>query len=309
MPIVTIKGLMEAGVHYGTKSSLWHPGMRPYIFAKRNGVHIIDLKATAKALIQAHYFFKKLAKANKSVLFVGTKRQSKDVTRESARSVGMPYVVERWLGGTMTNLETIRSSIRRLEEIEKEMAEPDYFRRPKKVQARHGRQRRRIVRNLEGVRNMTKLPDALFVIDARKEMTAIREARRLDIPVVALLDTDCDPGQVNLPIPGNDDGIRSIQLVMGVILDALRQGRQAQIQRKEEEKVTEHPTEEQAAAEAEAKAEAGVGGEAKVDPGSSGDAKADADSGAQAEGAGEAPSPTDPSGEENQPATNTNAAN
>lgn len=234
MAITTIKELIEAGVHYGTKSSLWHPKMEPYIFGKRNQIHIIDLRETAKALIQAYHFASRLARSNKTILFVGTKRQAKDVIRDAATSVGMPYVKERWLGGTLTNLETIRSSIRRLESIEAEMARPDYMRRSKKEQARDSRERRRILRNLEGVRNMTKLPDAMFVIDPAKEGTAIKEARRLKIPVIGLLDTDCDPDQVNLPIPGNDDGIRSIQAVVKIIVDGIKDGRGQQVERKEE---------------------------------------------------------------------------
>jgi len=228
MAIITVKELIDAGVHFGTKTSLWHPRMQPYIFGKRKQVHIIDLRETTKALIQAYYFVAKLAKANKSILFVGTKRQAKEVVRDSARSVGMPYIAERWLGGTLTNNETIRSSIRRLDEIEAEMARPDYHRESKKAQARHARERRRILRNLEGVRTMTKLPDAVFIIDPNKEQTALREALRLNIPVISLLDTDCDPDQVNLPIPGNDDGIRSIQAVVRVMVEGIKKGRSEQ---------------------------------------------------------------------------------
>lgn len=231
MAIVTIKQLIESGVHFGTKSSRWHPKMGPYIFGKRNGIHIIDLKQTAKALIQTYYFVSSLAKSNKTVLLVGTKRQAKDVVRDAARSIGMPYVSERWLGGTLTNNETIRSSVRRLDEIEAEMARPEYLRQSKKVQARYSRERRRILRNLEGVRNMTKLPDAIFLVDPKSEETAVREARRLDIPIIGLLDTDCDPEQVNLAIPGNDDGIRAIQMVVKVIIDGYNHGRAQQVTR------------------------------------------------------------------------------
>jgi small subunit ribosomal protein S2 len=229
MAIITIKELVEAGVHYGTKTSLWHPRMKPYIFAKRSGVYIIDLKETAKALINAHYFMQDLGKRNKSVLFVGTKRQAKDIIRTTAQSLGQPYVSERWLGGTMTNLETIRSSIRRLDGIEEEMANPDYSRQSKKAQARCARERRRILRNLEGVRNMARLPDALVVVDPMKELTSVREAHRLGIPVVGVVDTDCDPDTVNLPIPGNDDGIRAIGTIIKVLADGYRAGRSAQI--------------------------------------------------------------------------------
>ena len=231
MAIVTIKDLIEAGVHYGTKASMWHPRMKQYIFGKRKDVYIIDLKETAKALINAHHYVAKLARGNKQVLFVGTKRQAKEVVRDAARSVGMPFICERWLGGTLTNNETIRSSIRRLDTIEEEMARPDYSRASKKAQARYARERRRILRNLEGVRTMTKLPDALFVVDPGKETTAVREARRLNIPVIALIDTDTDPDQVNLPIPGNDDGIRSIQAVVRVLIEGIKAGRSQQTTR------------------------------------------------------------------------------
>lgn len=233
MPIVTVRQLIEAGTHFGTRSSRWHPRMKPFIFGKRNQIHIIDLKQTTRALVEAHYFVAKLAKSNKSILFVGTKRQAKEVVRDAALSIGMPYVTERWLGGTLTNIETIRASIRRLEDIEAEMGAANYYREAKKHQARQAREQRRILRNLEGVRNMTKRPDALVVIDSGRELTAVREARRLDIPVIALLDTDCDPDLVNLPIPGNDDGIRSIQTVMKVILDGWAKGKSEQVSRVE----------------------------------------------------------------------------
>jgi small subunit ribosomal protein S2 len=239
MPVVTIKDLVEAGVHFGTKTSRWNPKMKPYIYGSRNQIHIVDLRATVRQLIEAHYYVAKLAKSNKQILFVGTKRQAKDVIREAARSIGMPFVAERWLGGTLTNFDTIRTSVRRLDDIEKNMSTPEYIREPKKVQARDGRERRRILRNLEGVRTMNKLPDALFVIDPTTEATAVAEARRLDIPVIALLDSDCDPEQINLPIPGNDDGIRSIQAVVKVILEGWARGKYDQTQRTGSEKAEE----------------------------------------------------------------------
>jgi len=229
MAIVNVKELLEAGVHYGTAASMWHPRMKPFIYGKRNSIHIIDVRQTVRGLIEAYYYAVKLGKANKTLLFVGTKRQAKDVVREAARSAGMPYVTERWLGGTLTNFETIRASIRRLEDIEREMNQPEYIRQSKKIQSRHMREKRRVLRNLEGVRNMTKQPDALFVVDPNKEMSAVREAQRLNIPIIGLVDTDCDPDLVNLPIPGNDDGIRSIQAVVKVVLDGLAKGRAEQV--------------------------------------------------------------------------------
>ena len=225
MAITTLQSLIEAGVQYGTKASLWHPKMKPFIFGKQNGIHIIDLTETAKQLVHAHAFIKGLAKANKTILFVGTKRQAKGTIKAIATEIGQPYVAERWLGGTLTNIETIRSSIRRLDDIEAELAKPGFERQAKKLQARYARQRKRILRNLEGVRNLNRVPDALVVIDPKKEATAVAEARRLNIPVIALIDTDSDPDTVNLPIPGNDDGMRSIQAILQIIAAAINEGR------------------------------------------------------------------------------------
>ena len=233
MPIVNVKELLESGIHFGTAASLWHPRMKPFIYGKRNAIHILDIKETVRGLIQAYYYAAKLGKANKTILFVGTKRQARDIIRDAARSAGMPFVAERWLGGTLTNFETVRASIRRLDEIEKNSTSPEYHRESKKVQARDGRERRRILRNLEGVRAMSKLPDAMFVVDPQKEMSAVREAHRLNIPIIGLVDTDTDPDLVNLPIPGNDDGIRAIQAVVKVLLDGLAKGRNDQVTRAE----------------------------------------------------------------------------
>jgi small subunit ribosomal protein S2 len=229
MSIVNVKDLLEAGVHYGTAASMWHPRMKPFIYGKRNSIHIIDIRQTIRGLIEAYYYAVKLGKGNKTLLFVGTKRQAREAVRDGARAAGMPFVTERWLGGTLTNFETIRQSIRRLEDIEKEMSQPEYIRQSKKIQSRHMREKRRILRNLEGIRNLTRMPDALFIVDPNKEMSAVREARRLGIPIVGLVDTDCDPDLVNLPIPGNDDGIRSIQAIVKVVVDGLAKGRAEQV--------------------------------------------------------------------------------
>jgi small subunit ribosomal protein S2 len=234
MAIVNVKELLEAGVHFGTSASLWHPKMKPFIYGKRNSIHILDIKQTVRGLIQAYYYASKLGKGNKVILFVGTKRQAKEVVRDAARAVGMPYVSERWLGGTLTNFEQVRLSIRRLDEIEKQMARPEYIRESKKVQARHGRERRRILRNLEGVRSLNKLPDALFVVDPKKELSAVHEAQALGIPIIGLVDTDTNPEMVNLPIPANDDGIRSIQAVVKVLVEGYQKGRSEQFQAKPE---------------------------------------------------------------------------
>jgi small subunit ribosomal protein S2 len=233
MAIIAIQELLDAGAHFGTNASLWHPRMAPFLYGKRGNIHIIDVRQTIRGLIEVYHYAAQLAKANKTILFVGTKRQAKNVIRDAAKSVGMPFVAERWLGGTLTNFDTIRASIRRLDEIEKQMAAPEYIRESKKVQARHARERRRVLRNLEGVRAMAKLPDAIFVIDPKFEQTAVREAQRLGIPVIGLVDSDTDPELVNLPIPGNDDGIRSIQAVVKVLLDGIAKGRSEQVSRVE----------------------------------------------------------------------------
>ena len=233
MAIVELKQLLDSGIHFGTSSSLWHPRMAPYLFGKRGGIHIIDIRQTAKQLIHAHYYCAKLARANKTILFVGTKRQAKDVIRDAAKAAGMPYVAERWLGGTLTNFETVRTSIRRLDVIEERMNTAEYMRESKKIQSRDGRERRRILRNLEGVRTMAKLPDAIFLVDPKQEETAVHEARRLGIPLIGLVDSDTDPTLVDLPIPGNDDGIRPIQLVVKALVDGLARGRSEQLTRVE----------------------------------------------------------------------------
>ncbi len=240
MAIVNVKELLEAGVHFGTAASLWHPRMKPFIYGKRNAIHIVDIKQTVRGLIQAYYYAHKLGKGNKTILFVGTKRQAKVVIRDAARALGAPYVAERWLGGTLTKLEHIRTSIRRLDEIERTMGKPEYMRESKKVQSRDGRERRRILRNLEGVRTMAKLPDAVFIVDPKKELSAVREAQRLKIPIIGLVDTDTDPDIVNLPIPGNDDGIRAIQAVVKVVVDGYQKGRSEQHSAKAEAHAAPH---------------------------------------------------------------------
>lgn len=234
MAIVTLKELLDSGIHFGTASSLWHPRMAPYLYGKRGGIHIVDIRQTARQLIHAHYYVARLARANKTLLFVGTKRQARDVIRDAAKAAGMPFVAERWLGGSLTNFETVRTSVRRLDDIETRMNTADYLRESKKIQSRDGRERRRILRNLEGVRTMSKLPDAIFIVDPKHEETAVQEARRLGIPLIGLVDSDTDPTMVDLPIPGNDDGIRSIQLVVKVLVDGLARGRTEQVTKVEQ---------------------------------------------------------------------------
>jgi small subunit ribosomal protein S2 len=201
--------------------------MKPYIYGKRNLIHIIDLKETVRGLLRALKFFNRIASSNGLILFVGTKRQAADTLIEQCNRSGMPYVTERWLGGTLTNFRTIRSRLERLEELENTLDGEQALSYSKKMISTLSRERRKIERNLSGIRHMNRLPEALLVIDPRREHIAVAEARKLGIKVVALLDTDCDPDMIDLPIPGNDDSMRSIELVVSQLTDAIRDGRAA----------------------------------------------------------------------------------
>jgi len=220
-----VKNLIEAGVHFGHRASRWNPKMSPYIYGRQNLIHIIDVRETIRGLLRARKYFQQVAAANSLVLFVGTKRQAGDtVAREAARS-GMPFVSERWLGGTLTNFRTIRSRLGRLEELEEIFSGEQLATYSKKMQSALLRERRKMFRNLNGIRTMNRLPEALFVVDPRKERNAIREASSLGITTVSLIDTDCNPDLVDLPIPGNDDSIRSIELISKILADAILQGK------------------------------------------------------------------------------------
>ena len=224
---LVVKEFIDAGVHYGHRVSRWNPKMKPYIYGKRNLIHIIDLKETVRGLLRAIKFFNRIASSNGLILFVGTKRQAADTLIEQCNRSGMPYVTERWLGGTLTNFRTIRSRLERLEELENTLDGEQALSYSKKMISTLTRERRKIERNLSGVRHMNRLPEALFVIDPRREHIAVAEARKLGIKVVALLDTDCDPDMIDLPIPGNDDSMRSIELVVSQLTDAIRDGKAA----------------------------------------------------------------------------------
>ena len=226
MPLV-VKDLIEAGVHYGHRVSRWNPKMKPYIYGKRNLIHIIDLKETVRGLLRANKFFNRVASSNGLILFVGTKRQAAETLIEQCQRSGMPYVTERWLGGTLTNFRTIRSRLERLEELENTLDGEQALSYSKKMISTLTRERRKIERNLSGIRHMNRLPEALLVVDPRREHIAVAEARKLGIKVVALLDTDCDPDLIDLPIPGNDDSMRSIELVVSLLTDAIRDGKAA----------------------------------------------------------------------------------
>ena len=222
-----IRQLIDAGIHFGHRVSRWNPKMAPYILTKRNSIHIINPKETLKGLLAAKKFFTKIVSEGKDVLLVGTKRQARAAIEHHARRVGMHYVTDRWLGGTLTNFRTIRSRLARLEKLEQLDAEGLLAQQSKKEEARLRREMRKIKRNLEGIRNMEELPGALFVVDAHREIIALREARKLGIPTVALIDTDSDPDMVDVPIPGNDDAMRAIELVVAEVCDAIALGKAA----------------------------------------------------------------------------------
>jgi len=257
--IVQVKDLIEAGVHFGHRASRWNPKMRPYIYGKRNLIHIIDLRETVRGLLRAFRFLTKLSASGSQILFVGTKRQAKDTIETEARRCGMPFVSERWLGGTLTNHRTIRDRLKRLAELEamwlpsyenpakvdlvayiktmlNDSGKLDIHKAPetsvirsysKKMISNLSRELSKIQRNLSGIREMNRLPDALVIVDPRREHIAIKEAKRMGIATVALIDTDSDPDDVDLPIPANDDSIRSVELVLAKLADAIIEGRAA----------------------------------------------------------------------------------
>ena len=227
---VPIKTLLEAGVHFGHRASRWNPRMEKYIFGKRNLIHIIDLKETLRGLIKACSFLQGIAGEGKSVLFVGTKRQAQSLIETEATNIDMPYVAERWLGGILTNFTPIRSRLRRLEQLEAMESDGTFDSLKKKEISRILREKQKIFRNLNGIRKMESLPSALIVVDPRKEKTAVAEARKMGIPVIAILDTDCDPTTIDIAIPGNDDALRSLQVLLAKLTEALRNGRQAHAQ-------------------------------------------------------------------------------
>jgi small subunit ribosomal protein S2 len=222
---VTMKELLEAGVHFGHQTRRWNPRMKPYIFGKRNGIYIIDLQKTVKLFEQVVDFVQSLAAEGKRILFVGTKRQAQEAIAEEAARCGEFYVTNRWLGGTLTNFVTLRTSIQRLKEIESRLNDTNSP-LTKKEKLRLDREREKMVKNLEGIRDMEGLPDALFVVDPKKEAIAISEANKLGIPVIAIVDTNCDPELIDYIIPGNDDAIRSIRLITSRIADACIEGLQ-----------------------------------------------------------------------------------
>ena len=224
MAIASVKDLLESGVHFGHRVSRWNPKMEPFIFGKRNLIHIIDLKETLRGLLRAHNFLLRLCGEGREVLFVGTKRQAKATVEAEAKRAGMPYVIERWLGGTLTNFETITHRLERLHELEGMENTGATALLSKKDLSRFMREKRKLLRNLEGIRHMKRLPGAVLIVDPRREHIALKEAYKLGIPTVCLIDTDSDPELVDIPIPGNDDAMRSIQVILKRLTEAISGG-------------------------------------------------------------------------------------
>lgn len=221
-----VRDLIEAGIHFGQRSSNWNPKMQPYIFGARKQIHIIDIKETIKGLLLAKKFIARTVSDGKDVVFIGTKRQARGSVEKYAQEVKMPYVVERWLGGTLTNFRTIRERLKRLIELEALAASDEFKNYSKKMQSQLGRELKRLKRNLEGIRTMEKLPGCLVVIDTNREINALREAHNLGVPTIALIDTDGNPDLVDIPIPGNDDSMRSIDVVIRELCAAVTEGKQ-----------------------------------------------------------------------------------
>ncbi len=222
-----VRELVDSGIHFGHRVSRWNPKMEPYIFGKRNLIHILDLRETVKGLLRAKRFIARTVADGGDVLFVGTKRQARYTIEDYARKCGMPFVSERWLGGTLTNFRTVRSRLTRLEELESEQESGKLQEYSKKAIAMRTRELGKIKRNLDGIRNMNRLPKALIIVDVSREHIAVKEAKKLGIPTVCLIDTDSDPDYADIPIPGNDDAIRSIDIVLKHMAEAVEQGKRS----------------------------------------------------------------------------------
>ena len=243
MAVVSMKQLLEAGVHFGHQTRRWNPKMAPYIYTERNGIYIIDLQKTVKKLEEAYNFVRELGEKGETILFVGTKKQAQEAIREEATRCGMFYVNARWLGGMMTNFKTMRTRVDRLNQLKTMQEDGTFDMLPKKEVMKHMGEIAKLEKYLGGVKEMKKLPGALFIVDTRKERNAIAEAHKLGIPVVAIADTNCDPDEIDYVIPGNDDAIRAIKLISSIMANAVLEGKQGE------------QTEEAAAEKAEADAE------------------------------------------------------
>ncbi len=228
MSVISMKQLLEAGVHFGHQTRRWNPKMKKYIFTERNGIYIIDLQKTVKKVEDAYNFVKELAANGGNVLFVGTKKQAQESVKEEAERSGMYYVNHRWLGGTLTNFETIQKRIDRLKQIEKMEEDGTFEVLPKKEVVQLKKEHERLVKFLGGIKDMKGLPDALFIVDPRKERIAVAEARKLNIPIVGIVDTNCDPDEIDYVIPANDDAIRAVKLLTGKMADAIMEAKQGE---------------------------------------------------------------------------------
>ena len=226
MSVISMKQLLEAGVHFGHQTRRWNPKMKEYIFTERNGIYIIDLQKTVKKAEEAYNFVRSVAEAGDSILFVGTKKQAQESIEQEAKRCEMFYVNQRWLGGMLTNFKTIQTRIAKLRKIEKMEADGDFAYLPKKEVIKLKAEQEKLEKNLSGIKDMKKLPGAMFVVDPRKEHIAVMEARALGIPVVAIVDTNCDPDEVDYVIPANDDAIRAIRLIASTMANAVQEGRQ-----------------------------------------------------------------------------------
>ncbi len=226
MAVISMKQLLEAGVHFGHQTRRWNPKMARFIFTERNGIYIIDLQKTVHKVDEAYNFMKSVAAEGKDILFVGTKKQAQEAFKDEALRCGMFYVNERWLGGMLTNFNTIQTRIRRLRELEKMEEDGTFEKLPKKEVAQLNHEKEKLERFLGGIKDMKKKPGAMFIVDPRKERIAVAEAKRLHIPIVAIVDTNCDPDEIDYPIPGNDDAIRAVRLLCGKMADAVIEGNQ-----------------------------------------------------------------------------------
>ena len=228
MAVVSMKQLLEAGVHFGHQTRRWNPKMAAYIYTERNGIYIIDLQKTVKKLEEAYNFVRDLAASGETLLFVGTKKQAQEAIKEEAERVGMYYVNARWLGGMLTNFKTMRTRVERLNQLHKMQEDGTFAMLPKKEVAKLNLEIEKLEKYLGGVKDMKKLPGALFIVDPRKERNAIAEARKLHIPIVAIVDTNCDPDEIDYVIPGNDDAIRAIKLISATMANAVQEGKQGE---------------------------------------------------------------------------------
>ncbi len=230
MSIISMKQLLEAGVHFGHQTRRWNPKMAKYIFAERNGIYIIDLQKTVKMLEEAYQFVRNLAADGGKILFVGTKKQAQDSIRDEAERCGMYYINHRWLGGTLTNFATIKKRIERLHQLEEMENDGTFDVLPKKEVILLRKEKDRLTKFLGGIKDMKQLPDAVFIVDPRKERIAVAEARKLEIPIIAIVDTNCDPDEIDYVIPGNDDAIRAVKLITSKMADAVLEGKQGEVE-------------------------------------------------------------------------------